>query len=77
MDVSIFCMSPMSADYEVDRYFMPLKLKMENKLIEVTEWSSGGLNSGLLTCEASTLPLSYHPSYCLTKFTLVIKSKSL
>ncbi len=24
-------------------------------------WSCGGLNSGLLTCEASTLPLSYNP----------------
>ena len=26
-----------------------------------TKWSCGGLNPGLLTCEASTLPLSYSP----------------
>ena len=37
-------------------------------------WSSGGLNPGLLTCEASTLPLSYSPLSLNVKINQVIFS---
>ncbi len=35
--------------------------------ITLPKWSDRGLNSGLLACKASTLPLSYHP------FTIILR----
>ena len=40
---------------------IPMVFYIPSTEIILDTWSCGGLNSGLLTCEASTLPLSYNP----------------